>query len=127
MVYGLVVSRTITLTNVGHSPVSFTTAHRSLAGTGFSVDLGEKVRSLPGAPDPEALEFTIRFDPAAILCPEGHVETGVPFNVSAFGSKKKKHPSSLVCLMGDRLDTLSPLSLLLQLVGGPTSAESFST
>ena len=79
IVYGLVVSRTITLSNVGHCPVSFSTAHRALEGTGYSIDLGEKIRALPSN---ECLDFTVRFDPAAIKCTKGKVSTLLPFNVS---------------------------------------------
>ena len=85
VVYGLVVSHPLILTNVGHCPVSFTTFHRSLEGTGFSVDLGERVRSLPGEPEPEGIEFSVRFDPAAVQCAEGRVEATLPFNVRTFG------------------------------------------
>ena len=85
VVYGLVVSHPLILTNVGHCPVSFTTFHRSLEGTGFSVDLGERVRSLPGEPEPEGIEFCVRFDPAAVQCAEGRVEATLPFNVRIFG------------------------------------------
>ena len=81
VVYGLVAMRTAILANTGHCPVSFTTAHAALEGTGFSVDLGDKVRSLPGAPDFEVLEFVVRFDPAAVKCSDGPVEAVLPFNV----------------------------------------------
>ena len=40
------------------------------------------MRSLPGAPDFERLEFSVRFDPAAVKCPEGHTEALLPFTVS---------------------------------------------
>ena len=78
VVYGLVVSRTLTLTNAGHCPVSFNTATHALEGSGFSLDLGGRVRSLP---ETESLEFTLRFDPAATKSPEGRVEVTLPFNV----------------------------------------------
>ena len=81
VVYGLVVSRTITLSNVGHCSVSFSTAHKTLEGTGYSIDLGEKIRALPSN---ECLDFTVRFDPAAIKCTKGKVSTLLPFNVSMF-------------------------------------------
>lgn len=73
------VSRTIALSNVGHCPVSFGTAHKVLEGTGYSIDLGEKIRALPLN---ECLDFTVRFDPAAIKCTMGKVTTVLPFNVS---------------------------------------------
>ena len=40
------------------------------------------MRSLPGAPDFERLEFSMRFDPAAVRSPEGHTEALLPFSVS---------------------------------------------
>ena len=86
VVYGLVVSRTITLSNVGHCPVSFSTAHRALEGTGYSIDLGEKIRALPSS---ECLDFTVRFDPAAIKCTKGKVSTVLPFNVSVYCVEKR--------------------------------------
>ena len=81
VVYGLVVSRTITLSNVGHCPVSFSTAHKALEGTGYSIDLGEKIRALPSS---ECLDFMVRFDPTAIKCTKGKVSTVLPFNVSMY-------------------------------------------
>lgn len=79
VVYGLVVSQTITLSNIGHCPVTFTTAHKALEATGYSMDLGEKIRALPSN---EYLDFTVRFDPAAVKCTKGKASTVVPFNVS---------------------------------------------
>ena len=82
MVYGSVETRRVTLTNTGSCPVSFNTSHKTLEGTGFSLDLVSKVRALPGAPEPESLEFSVQFDPAAVECPMGEVQTLLPFNVS---------------------------------------------
>lgn len=81
MVYGCVETRRVTLTNTGSCSVSFNTSHKHLDGTGFSLDLGSKVRALPGTPDAESLEFNVQFDPAAVQCPEGHTEALLPFNV----------------------------------------------
>lgn len=78
VVYGLVVSRTVTLSNIGHCPVSFTTAHKVLEGTGYSIDLGERIRALPSS---ECLDFTVRFDPATIKCTMGEVTAVLPFKV----------------------------------------------
>lgn len=75
----MVASRTFHLTNVGHIPVSFTTPHKLLQHSGFSVDLGEKVKALPPY---ESLDFTVTFDPAAIKCSNGKRLIEVPFNVS---------------------------------------------
>ena len=81
VVYGQVETREVTLTNPGSCPVSFNTSHKHLDGTGFSLDLVSKVKALPGAPDPESLDFRVQFDPAAIQCPEGRVQALLPFNV----------------------------------------------
>ena len=71
----------MTLTNVGSCSVSFNTSHKHLDGTGFSLDLVSKVRSLPGTPDAETLEFSVQFDPAAIQCAQGQAQALLPFNV----------------------------------------------
>ena len=81
MVYGSVETRRVALTNTGSCPVSFNTSLKTLEGTGFSLDLVSKVRALPGAPEPESLEFNVQFDPAAVQCPLGHTNTVLPFNV----------------------------------------------
>lgn len=82
VVYGCVDYRSVTLTNIGYPLISFTTAHGSLHNTGFSVDIGERVKNLPGAPDCENIEFNVKFDPASVHCPLGTVEARLPFNVS---------------------------------------------
>ena len=95
VVYGLVVSRTITLSNIGHCPVTFTTAYKALEGTGYSIDLGEKVRALPSL---ECLDFTVRFDPASVKCTKGKVSTLLPFNVRKCGMLNTRYtrPGSLI-------------------------------
>ena len=123
VVYGLVVSHPLTLTNVGHCPVSFTTSHRSLEGTGFSVDLGDRVRSLPGEPEPVGIEFSVRFDPAAVHCPEGRVENTLPFNVRTFERNKIAGAILLLQCTSLRLSLCCQYDMyndFLQLVGGPT-------
>ena len=82
VVYGRVDYRSVTLTNVSHPLISFTTTHGSLHNTGFSVDIGERVKNLPGAPDNESIEFSVKFDPASVRCSLGKVEAQLPFNVS---------------------------------------------
>ena len=82
VVYGSVETRRVTLTNTSFLPVSFNTSHKTLEGTGFSLDLIPKVRALPGAPEPECLEFNVQFDPAAVQCPLSHIQALLPFNVS---------------------------------------------
>lgn len=81
-VYGLVTSNAVTLRNIGHTAVSFSTQRSALQNTGFSVDLGDKVKSLPGAPEFESLQFNVRFDPASARCAEGHIEAKLPVDVS---------------------------------------------
>ena len=71
----------VKLSNIGYCPVSFATAHSALQNTGFSVDLGDRIKALPGAPDFESLDFVVRFDPASANCGEGLVEAQLPFSV----------------------------------------------
>lgn len=82
MVHGCVEYHSVTLTNISYPLISFTTAHGSLHNTGFSVDIGERIKNLPGAPDCESIEFKVKFDPASVHCPLGKVEARLPFNVS---------------------------------------------
>ena len=79
VVHGLMVSHCVTLTNIGYFPLSFTTAYSSLTSSGFSVDLGSKVRALPGAPQHETITFNARFD--SKLAKLGHAEATLPFQV----------------------------------------------
>ena len=74
----------MTLTNIGSFPLSFTPAHSSLTGTGFSINLASKVKSLPGAPQYESIDFDVHFDPASVNCQLGHVEAVLPFQVHKF-------------------------------------------
>ena len=82
VVYGCVEYRSVTLTNVSYPLISFTMARASLNNTGFSVDIGERVKNLPGAPDCESIDFNVKLDPASVRCPLGKVEARLPFNVS---------------------------------------------
>ena len=82
VVYGCVDCHSVTLTNIGYPLISFTMAHGSLQNTGFSVDIGERVKNLPGAPDCESIEFNVKFDPASVRCPLGKVKAQLPFTVS---------------------------------------------
>ena len=81
VVYGSVETHRVTLTNTGSCPVSFNTSHKTLEGTGFSLNLVSKVRALPGAPEAETLEFSVQFDPAAVQCPLGRTQALLPFQV----------------------------------------------
>ena len=82
MVYGSSIpTRTVTLVNNGHSPVSFTIPHSALEGSGFSVVMMEKVRSLP--PE-ETLDIEVTFDPTLIKLTEGKAKAPLHFNVSRF-------------------------------------------
>jgi len=82
VVYGCIDHRSVTLTNVGYPLISFTSSHTTLNNTGFSVDIVERVKNLPGAPDCESIEFKVKFDPASVHCEMGKVEAHLPFNVS---------------------------------------------
>ena len=90
------------LTNLGHCPVSFNTARKALDGTGFSVNLAPKVRSLPGAPHHESLEFMVQFDPASVHLTSGSVQALLPFNVSSciciqYYYNEKEHSNNIFC------------------------------
>ncbi|KAI9203106.1 uncharacterized protein BJ171DRAFT_510899 [Polychytrium aggregatum] len=52
--------KTIRITNHGERPVSFQLEKLNLSGTGFSIE-PEKVKSLPGAPHYESVEFQVTF------------------------------------------------------------------
>lgn len=78
VVYGLVASHTITLTNIGSFPLTFSPVHSSLVESGFSIKLGNKIKALP---ENESIEFTVLFDPASVNHPLGHAETTLPFQV----------------------------------------------
>ena len=80
MVYGSTIStKSITLVNNGHTPISFHVPRSALEGSGFRVDMMEKVRSLP--PD-ETLDLDVTFDPTLIMMEEGKALTTLNFNVS---------------------------------------------
>ena len=80
VVYGSFSSQPVILTNAGSFPISFVTSHSALANTGFSVDLGKRVKALPSR---ESLTFMVNFDPAEVNCPLGRVEAVLPFKVIA--------------------------------------------
>ena len=80
MVYGTVRSHFVRVTNNGHLPVSFAPDKSVLSGSGFGVEL-DRVRSLPGEPDNESMEFMVTFDPRAAGLPMGPVDLNVPFHV----------------------------------------------
>ena len=81
VIYGQMEIRHVALKNLGSFPVSFNTGYKHIQGTGFFIDLAPKVRDLPGTPEPDSLEFSVTFDPAAAKCPEGRVQALLPFNV----------------------------------------------
>ena len=78
VVYGLVASHTITLTNIGSFPLTFSPAHSSLAESGFTIKLGNKIKALP---ENESIEFTVLFDPASVNHLLGYAEITLPFQV----------------------------------------------
>ena len=47
VVYGNVLRKTLSLTNVRDLPCTVTVGRRALARTGFSVDLSDKIKALP--------------------------------------------------------------------------------
>ena len=80
VVYGAMIPiRTLSLANNGHTPISFTFPRSTLEGSGFAVDLMEKVQCLPPG---ERLDFNVTFDPTTIKRMEGEVVKDLHFNVS---------------------------------------------
>lgn len=77
--YGSIESQLVLLTNNGYTPISFSIPHWALEGTGYSVDLIEKVRALPPG---EALDFNVTFDPTVTKKTEGKSMGVLHFNVS---------------------------------------------
>ncbi len=71
--------RSLYLINNGYTPISFSIPHMALEGSGFSIDLMEKVRALPPG---ERLDFNVTFDPTTIKMTEGKASASLHFNVS---------------------------------------------
>jgi hypothetical protein len=83
VVYGAAIPmQQLTLTNNGQTPISFIFHRPALEGSGFTVDLIEKVQSLPPG---EWLDFNVTFDPTSICVMEGEVVKDLHFNVSVQG------------------------------------------
>ena len=76
--YGLIASQTVCLTNPGPFPLTFSPSHSAIRNTGFCVNLDKRIKGLP--PD-SMVEFDVIFDPAAVQCQQGRVETTLPFQV----------------------------------------------
>ncbi|KAL8603161.1 hypothetical protein ACOMHN_059333 [Nucella lapillus] len=70
----------IRATNTGWCPVSFRVRRGALGTCGFGVGL-DKVHRLPGAPEHEAVDFEVTFDPKAARLPIGPVEVTVPIDI----------------------------------------------
>ncbi|EDV21657.1 uncharacterized protein TRIADDRAFT_30117, partial [Trichoplax adhaerens] len=81
VVYGAVKTHIVRIANVGHSPVSFSINKDHLPSTGFKVEL-DRVKSLPGAPAYEPLDFAVSFKPQSAELPEGEINVFVPFQVA---------------------------------------------
>lgn len=79
VVFGAVRRWSHFLVNTTHVPISLNIGHAQLEGSGFSVDIVEKVKSLPPK---ERLDFSVAFDPASVNLPEGSVSSVLQFNVS---------------------------------------------
>lgn len=80
VVYGAMIPiQPLILINNGHAPISFTFHRSALEGSGFTVNLMEKVQSLPPG---ECLDFNVTFDPTAMKMMEGEAIKNLHFNVS---------------------------------------------
>ena len=60
--------------------MSFQVEHKSVQKLGFDVHM-DKVRNLPGRPNPETVDIVIRFDPARANLPMGVVQKLLMINV----------------------------------------------
>uniref|UniRef100_H2YKD6 Uncharacterized protein n=1 Tax=Ciona savignyi TaxID=51511 RepID=H2YKD6_CIOSA len=80
VVLGNVRSHIVRATNTSHYPISFSTDRSTVAHSGFSVEL-DRVKQLPGAPDHEAVDFKVTFDPRGANLGIGPIEAVVPINV----------------------------------------------
>ena len=78
VVYGHVLRKTVFLTNVGDFPCTVAVGRRALAGTGFSVDLTDKIKALP---EGERVECVVTFDPASVNCPTEETMAVLPLQV----------------------------------------------
>ena len=68
-------------TNCGYFPVSFMADKQALYNSGFTIHM-DKVKNLPGFPDPESVTISVLFDPKNANIPQGPVRTRVPISVS---------------------------------------------
>ena len=85
--FGYVVSNTIPehtfhAANCGYFPVSFMADKQALHNSGFTIHM-DRVKNLPGFPDPESVAITVVFDPKNANIPEGPVRSRVPIKVSS--------------------------------------------
>ena len=83
--FGYVVSDTIRevvfqATNCGYFPVSFSADKQTLHNSGFNIHL-DRVKNLPGYPEPDSVAIAVTFDPKASNISQGIVEARVPINV----------------------------------------------
>lgn len=84
--FGYVVCETVRefvfqATNCGYFPVSFVADKQALHNSGFTMYL-DRVKNLPGYPEPESLSISVTFDPQSVNVPQGPVNIRVPINVS---------------------------------------------
>ena len=79
VVYGHVLRKTVFLTNAGDLPCTVAVGRRVLAGTGYSVDLTDKIKALP---EGERVEFVVTFDPASAHCPTEETVAVLPLQVT---------------------------------------------
>lgn len=69
-------------TNCGYFPVSFMADKQALYNSGFTINM-DRVKNLPGFPDPQSITISVVFDPRSANIPQGPVRTRVPINVSS--------------------------------------------
>ena len=77
---GKVCTQTVNITNTGWFPVSFNIDRSMRSQSGFSIDLARVVQ-LPGAPEHEAVDCVVTFDPRGANLGIGPVEVIIPISV----------------------------------------------
>lgn len=83
--FGYVVCETVRefvfqATNCGYFPVSFAADKQALYNSGFTMHL-DRVKNLPGYPEPENVTISVTFDPKSANIPQGPVQTRGLINI----------------------------------------------
>ena len=77
-ILGDMCKKRVILTNTSPLSVTVNVQKKAIAGSGFSVDLSDKIKSLP---DGEIVDFIVKFDPASVNCHIQEVVAVLPLQV----------------------------------------------